>query len=92
MRIMLCECMVLQGPTVPRLLVSTLFWWENWIEKKYRYAICEMNVTHKDYENFGAEEGDCLLELVRLYELESDNPQVTWETVTKSFNETIGKV
>ena len=23
-RIMLCECMVLQGPTVPRLLVSTL--------------------------------------------------------------------
>ena len=51
-----------------------------------------MNVTRKDYENFGAEEGDCLLELVRLYELESDNPQITWETVTKSFNETIGKV
>ena len=38
-RIMLCECMVLQGPTVPRLLVSTLFWWENWIEKKYRNSI-----------------------------------------------------
>ena len=38
-RIMLCECMVLQGPTVPRLLVSTLFWWENWIEKNYRNSI-----------------------------------------------------
>jgi len=51
-----------------------------------------MNVACKEYENFGAEEGDCLLELVRLYELESDNPQVTWETVTKSFNETIGTI
>ena len=50
-----------------------------------------MNVTCKEYENFSAEERDCLLELVRLYELESENPQVTWEAVTNSFNETTGK-
>ena len=51
-----------------------------------------MNVTCKEYENFSAEERDCLLELVRLYELESDKPQVTWEAVIKSFNETTGKI